>query len=113
MSRTATLIGAAFAVALSASAASALPLAPQQAGPALAAPLVEPVHDRRFKRFRGHHPQVFFRRHHRPSFSFSLQFGSPVVRHYPRYYYPYQAYQPYYATPYYYRRSYAPYYYRW
>ncbi|HEX2255161.1 MAG TPA: hypothetical protein VHG92_00430 [Afifellaceae bacterium] len=120
MSRTSILIGAVFAFTLTASAATARPFKVPQAGPSPeAAALVEPVHYRKVRKFRGHHPHIFFRRHHRPSFSFSLNFGAPVVRHYPRYY-PYRAYQPYYASPYdyepygYYRPSYAPrYYYRW
>lgn len=104
----------AIAFALSASATSALPLSPPRAGPAPeAAPLVEPVHYRSVRKFRGHHPYVYHRRHARPSFSFSLSFGAPVVRHYP-YYYPRRVYRPYsYAPRHYYRRSYYPYYYRW
>lgn len=104
MSRTPILIGAAFAVALSASAASALPFAPSRGGPAAeAAPpqLVEPVHYKK-RKFRRHSPYVYSYRH-KPRFSFSLQFGSPVVRHYPYY--------QYYPSPHY-RHSYPSYYYK-
>jgi hypothetical protein len=112
MSRTPILIGAAFAFALSASAASALPFAPQRAAPAPEAgqlQLVEPVHYRKVRKFRRHHPYAYSYRH-RPGLSFSLQFGAPVVRHYPYYqYYPYPHYRytypSYYYEPRYYRRS--------
>ena len=104
----------ALAIALSTAAASALPVSPPRAASvAEATSFAEPVHYRSVRKFRRHHPYVYHRRHSRPSFSFSLRFGAPVVRHYP-YYYPRRVYRPYsYAPRYYYRRSYHPYHYRW
>lgn len=117
MLRTSTLIGAAFAVAFSAGAASALPLAPRIGPAPEAAPLAEPVHYRKVRKFRGHYPHVYHRRHSRPSFSFSLNFGTP--RYYPYSYAPYYQWYPYphytytyprvdpyyYSAPRYYRRT--------
>lgn len=105
---------AALMFAVSAGAASALPFSSPRAETVQPnAPIVEQVHYRKVRKYRSHHPHVFYRRYHRPSFSFSLSFGGPVARHYP-YYYPYRTYDPYYyGHPYYHRRSYYPYYHRW